>query len=101
MRHVARSFATLILIAVPSMSEAQATETPVPFDSAGKVRTLTPALVARFGLQGPSWPVQGSFLEARLFAVSAGGRVLVVQRQSGAIDRYAFTDQDVTAIRSA
>lgn len=103
MRSLTRSFATVVLMALAARgSGAQVvTEIPIPFDGAGKVRTLTPSLVSRFGLQSPAWPVQGAFVEARLFAVSTGGRVLAVQRQSGAIDRYGFTDSAAATVRAA
>jgi hypothetical protein len=73
-------------------ARSQVTETQVPFDSAGRVRVLTPLMVTRLGLTAPAWPVQGQFREARLFASSAGGLTLVVDKTTGAVDRYALPD---------
>ncbi len=81
-------------------ASAQVTETPIAFDSAGKVQTLTPQLVARFNLRGAAWPVQRDFREARLFAVSGGGRVLVVERGTGAMERFALSDSAAAALRA-
>jgi hypothetical protein len=94
------SMRVVVAALLAGRAHAQVTETPVAFDSAGKVRTLTPALVTRFDLKAPTWPVQGNFLEARLFAISTGGRVLAVERQSGAVDRYPFGEDETQALRS-
>jgi hypothetical protein len=79
---------------------AQQIETPVPFDSAGRVRALTPELVVRYGLAAPVWPVAGAFVEGRMFALSAGGRVLVVSRPTGSVERYPLSDAEAGAIRA-
>jgi hypothetical protein len=95
-----RTIAVLILLTLCAVgADAQVVETPVAFDSANKVRTITPALVTRFALKAPAWPVEGEFVEARLFALSSGGRVLVVERASGTIERYQLSDDQTAAIR--
>ena len=89
----------LIILALPA--SAQVTETPVPFDSAGRVLSLNPQLVARLGLTQPAWPVRGEFVEARLFQVSSGGYSLTVRRADGAMDRYTLDDPQAAALRGA
>ncbi|HET9452741.1 MAG TPA: hypothetical protein VFO66_00555 [Gemmatimonadaceae bacterium] len=98
----------LVLLGVAALGLASATparaqqiETPVAFDSAGKVRSLTPQLVARYGLTAPAWPVEGTFVEARLFSISGGAHVLTVERPGGAMERYSLSDADVVAIRAS
>jgi hypothetical protein len=91
--------AILVLTLATAGAGAQVVESPLPFDSAGRVRSVTPALVQRFGLVPPVWPVTGPFLQARLFAVSSGGSVLVAERPTGAFERYALADQDLAALR--
>lgn len=90
-----------VLASNAARAGAQVAETPVAFDSANKVRTITPALVTRLGLTPPAWPVEGDFVEARLFALSSGGRVLVVERGSGVLERYQLSDDQRAAIRFA
>ncbi len=46
------------------------------------------------------WPVAGPFREARLYAVSTGGTVLVVDRLGGVLERYSLTDVEVQALRA-
>jgi hypothetical protein len=96
-------FAILLLFVVAPLGAltAQVTETAIAFDSAGKVRTLTPSLVARFSLTAPVWPVTGEFLEARLYEVSSGGHVLAVERVDRRIERYQLTADNVSALRFA
>ena len=95
----------LIVVAMVAASSAplsaQITEIRVSFDSAGKVRTLTPPVVQRLGLTSPAWPVTGDFSEAALFATSLGGHVIAVERRGGATDRYALTDSAFVALRAA
>src|SRR5262245_3011547 len=92
--------AVLMVGALASVARAQVTETPASFDSAGRIRTLTPSLVTRLGLTAPAWPVSGAFREARLFALSSGGRVLAVERPGGAVDRFTLEDNGA-ALRAA
>ena len=80
---------------------AQVVETPVPFDSAGKIRVLTPPLVSRFSLAPPPWPVTGDFTEARLYTSSGGGTVLVVVRRNGVVERYASPLLDAAALQAS
>src|SRR5687768_11390419 len=101
MRIITRSIILLSFLVSAPAAFAQVTETPIAFDSAGKVRTLTPSLVQRFDLKPPAWPVFGDFREARLYAVSSGGRVLVVDRPTGAVERYALSDDVVASLQQA
>lgn len=94
----------LALLALPTTGVAQTLpvlERPVPFDEAGRVTALTPALVSRLALPSPAWPVVGSFREARLYAVDSGGHVLVVARPDGTVLRYALDADAFVALRSA
>jgi hypothetical protein len=93
--------AVAALFAASSELGAQAVETPAAFDSAGRVRQLTPALVARLELAAPAWPVVGSFREARLYSVSEGGAVLVVEFLNGTMQRHPLSDDRVRDLRSA
>jgi hypothetical protein len=93
--------ALAVLASDAARAGAQVVETPVAFDSASKVRTITPALATRLRLQPPAWPVEGEFVEARLYALSSGGRVLVVERVSGVLERYQLSDDQTAAIRFA
>ena len=95
-----RRFLTVLLLAAAPLG-AQITETPVPFDSAARVRTLTPALATRFELRPPVWPVSGDFSEARLFRSSEGGHVLVVERHDRSIERHPLSTDNVAALRFA
>ncbi|MEP6621092.1 MAG: hypothetical protein ABJE47_17330 [bacterium] len=72
---------------------AQVRERPVPFDSAGRVSSITPPLAARLGLSAPLWPASGDYLDVRLYAVgdSAGTFVLVVRRTHDVLERFPFT----------
>jgi hypothetical protein len=80
---------------------AQVTETPVAFDSAGRVRTLTPALATRLELRAPAWPVTGTFREARLFGTGSETYVLTVERNGGAVERYPLNAEAMRALRAA
>lgn len=93
--------AILLLLVAAVRTDAQVIETPVPFDSGARVRSLTPALVARFELRPPEWPVAGDFVAARLYSVSSGGTVLSVERASGQVERYALADDQISALRGA
>lgn len=94
-------FALTASLAFTVHAGAQVTETQIPFDSTGKVRSLTPSLVARYQLTAPVWPVSGDFNDARLYTVSTGGLVLAVERRSGSVERYAMTEDAADALRSA
>ena len=89
----------LALISAPA--SAQVTETPVPFDTAGRILSVNPALATRLGLSQPAWPVSGSFVEARLYQLSSGGHSLTVSRSGGAVDRYALDSAQTAALRAA
>src|SRR5687768_14079065 len=93
--------AILLCIVAATHLGAQVVETPVPFDSAARVRSLTPALAQRFALGPPAWPVSGDFVAARLYSVSGGGNVLAVERANGQVERYALADDQVAALKAA
>lgn len=95
------ALATLIAGAISTTAHAQQIERPVPFDSAGRVRSITPQLVARYGLAAPEWPVTGSFVAARLFATESGALMLSVERSDGVIERHAMSAEDARALRGA
>lgn len=82
-----------------------AVERPAPFDSAGRVLILTPALVARLQLAPPAFPVRGPFVEARLFAAPdaaiTGPAVLSVVRPGGTVERYALGAAERAALTAA
>jgi len=83
--------ATLVLCTlVPRGAGAQVRERPVPFDSAGRMLSITPPLAARLGLAPPVWPVSGDYVDVRLYAVddATGSAVLVVRRQREVLERY-------------
>src|SRR5258707_12441602 len=100
MRPPTRIAALLLLtFSLSTRAQSQVTETPVPFDSARRVMTMTETLVERLHLSAPAWPVTGAFREARLFSVQPGGGfVLVVPRPSGATDRFTLTDDERTRL---
>jgi hypothetical protein len=80
---------------------AQTIETPIPFDSAGRVMAVSPVLASRLRLEGGAWPVNGAYREARLYSVQpTGGFVLVVQRSDGALARTPLTDAQRDALRT-
>ena len=93
-------FAILVLLSIARSADAQVVETPVAFDSAANVRTVTPALAARLGLQRPAWPVSGDYVQARLYSMSTGGTVLVVERSGGTLERYMLEDTQLASLRS-
>ena len=95
-----RRFVTLLLVAAVPLS-AQVRETPVPFDSAGRVQILTPALVTRFDLRPPTWPVSGEFTEAQLLRSGENIHILSVAHADRSIDRYSLTADNVAALRFA
>ncbi|MFL5560546.1 MAG: hypothetical protein ACJ79K_03640 [Gemmatimonadaceae bacterium] len=97
MKHPCLTFVALLLVA-PCL-RAQVTERPVPFDSIGRVPTITEPLAARLRLAPPAWPVLGSFVRAQLFARSTGGYTLVVARADGSLDRYELTGEQADALR--
>src|SRR5215467_1281185 len=83
-------------------AQAQTLETPVAFDSAQRVLAITPAMVQRLNLVAPTWPVTGEFKEAHLFSVSPGDAfTLVVQRPSGASQRFTLSGNEREALRAA
>jgi hypothetical protein len=105
MRRLRRTGLAVLALVCSTLSAeraaAQVTETAIAFDSAGKVRSLTPAIAERLLLTPPAWPVSGEFVEARLFSISTGGFVLTVERQAGRIERYPLTPDHASALRFA
>lgn len=102
-RHAASvAVASLALAgAVALPASAQVVERPASFDVRGRVQSLTPALVSRFGLSAPTWPVTGDFRQARLFSREGGGSVLTVERPDGSVERMLLDDAAVAALRAA
>ena len=91
-----------LLLMVCEVTHAQVvTESPAPFDSAGRIMTITPPLAARIALPPDVWPVTGDYQEARLYSSSAGDYILAVHRRGGAIERYTITPETREALRVA
>lgn len=78
---------------------AQVVETPVPFDSAGRVTIITPPIAARLELRPPAWRITGDYREARLYAVGEENFVIVVQRPSGQLERYPISREEREILR--
>ncbi|MGH9886176.1 MAG: hypothetical protein ACREBE_11640 [bacterium] len=91
------------LVALSSVSaRAQTIETPIPFDSAQRVLTVTPGMAERLALRAPVWPVTGTYNEARLYSIVPGtGFTLVVHRPSGALERFSLSPSERTALGAA
>ena len=100
MKHRYITFVLALLLAAPLPLAAQVTERPVPFDSIGRVPSITPRLADRLKLGPPLWPVLGSFVSAQLFTKSTGGYTLVVVRPDGAFDRYDLGDASAEGLRA-
>ena len=95
-------FAGAVLVIFCNVAAAQVvTETPAPFDSAGRMMTITPQLASRIGLTAAVWPVEGEYEEARLYASSTGGYVLAVLRRGGAIERHVMSPDAREALQAA
>ena len=92
---------TFVSSAFAATARAQTTEIITAFDSSGRVRSVAPPLAARLGLQPPVWPVNGVYTEAKLYTVSTGGFVIVVDRGNGRLDRYLLTNDERELLRSA
>ena len=92
-------FLLLFLLVLAPAVRAQVVETPVAFDSAGRMMTVTPAMAARAQLGPPAWRVVGDYTEARLFSIGGDAYVLAVTRRDGAIERYSLTGSDVAYLR--
>ena len=98
---VAQVVAALLLI-VCAVADAQVvTESPAPFDSAGRIMTITPPLAARIALSPDVWPITGDYEEARLYSSSAGGYVLAIHRRGGTIERHILAPGTREALRAA
>lgn len=91
-----------LLLVFSGVAQAQVViESPAPFDSAGRITTITPPLAARIALSSDVWPVTGDYEEARLYSSSAGGYVLAVHRRGGTIERHSFSTEAREALRAA
>jgi hypothetical protein len=91
-----------LIVIVCNVAVAQVvTETPAPFDSAGRMMTITPPLASRIGLTASVWPVDGDYEEARLYASTAGGFVLAVLRRGGTIERHVLSPEAREALRAS
>jgi hypothetical protein len=90
-----------LLLAFTAPLSAQVTESPVPFDTDGRILSVNPPLAGRLGLTQPAWPVTGDFVEARLYRISTGGYALTVARRAGVVDRYGLDSTQVSALRAA
>ena len=62
-------FLSLLLLLGATVARAQVVETPVAFDTAGRVMTVTPSIAARVQHGPPAWRVIGDFTDARLFSI--------------------------------
>jgi len=92
----------VLLLAVCGVARAQVvTESPAPFDSAGRIMTITPPLAVRIGLTPDVWPITGDYEEARLYSSSTGGHVLAVHRRDGTIERHVLAPDAREALRAA
>ena len=92
----------LALLAFASVPlAAQVTERPVPFDSVGRLPSITPRIAERLRLAPPLWPVLGSFVSAQLYSKSSGGYTLVVARPDASFDRYDLTAEAAESLRVA
>lgn len=96
-----RSVFSLVLAVALATPLAAQVESPVPFDSAGRIMTVTPALAQRLALAPPVWPVVGTFREARVFLAGAERFVLVVERLDGARERFPMSATEYEALRGA
>lgn len=88
-----RTPAMLALVALGILNAraaAQDAERPVPFDTGGRIVSISPSLATRLSLTAPSWPVTGEFVEARLFERTAGDFVIAAERPDGSISRYVI-----------
>lgn len=94
--------AAVACCALAARATAQTIETPVAFDSAQRLLTVTPALASRLNLSPPSWPIAGEYRDARLYRVEpAGGFVLVAARTDGSFERFSLREDQVAALRAA
>jgi len=87
-------FLLALLLLVAPAAAAQVVETPQPFDSAGRLMAITPAIAARLQLGPPAWRVVGDYTEARLYSIGGDAYVLVVTRRDGSLERYSVTGSD-------
>lgn len=95
-------FTLVALASTAPNALAQVRERAIPFDSAGRILSITPPLAARLGLTGPTWPVTGDYVDARLFAQGETETyVIVVQRRAEALDRFTIDRAQRLALMQA
>lgn len=97
---------TLLAIAITSawsapQARAQVVETPIAFDSDGRVLVMTPALQERLGLVPELLPVPSTYREARLYATAGGGYVVSSLLHDGSLSRAPLTAAGQAALRRA
>lgn len=102
MRRLGPLIALLSLAFMASTTEARAqiVETPVPFDSAGRITAITPSMAARISLGLPAWRITGDYREARLYRLPDNSYVIVVTRPNGALERYPITQAEREQLRA-
>jgi hypothetical protein len=86
--------ALLLVVSAGSALRAQVVETPEPFDAAGRVIAITPAMAAALHLGPPAWRITGDYQDARLYRLGNEGWVIVVNRRNGVVERYSITPED-------
>ncbi|GAC1695126.1 MAG: hypothetical protein NVS9B3_13350 [Gemmatimonadaceae bacterium] len=90
----------LLPCALRAQGVGAAVETPMSFDSAGRVVAITPSVAARLQLVPPAWRITGDYEDARLYRSHDTSYVIVVTRGSGAVERYPLTANDVRTLRA-
>ena len=100
MRRLCSLISIVVLALLARHAGAQVVETPVPFDSAGRVMAVTPAMAARASLGFPAWRITGDYREARLYRLPDNTYVIVVTRPTGAIERYPITAEEREDLRA-
>jgi hypothetical protein len=94
--------ASLLLLAAGSAGAqvVETVETPMAFDSTGRILSVSRSLATRLNLSAPTWPVSGDFVEARVYKISSGGYVMTVSRIGGSVERHALTDAQFAGLRN-
>ena len=100
MRRLCSLISMMALVLLAGEASAQVVETPVPFDSAGRVMAITPPMAARAALGFPAWRITGDYREARLYRLPDNSYVIVVTRPTGALERYPITAEEREELRA-
>jgi len=94
-RFASRLVVALVLAAVLGPGGAPAAESTierrVTFDAQGRVWAITRAIAQRLQLAPPLWPIEGEYVEARLYE-SDDGWVLVAERSDDEFERWPLDD---------